>query len=128
MFWCPTSEFPICPSGKPTASPEVLIAVCGQLFANVSRLGVRARAIALPSLRGLIPQPSIIISTNGRGRPLGVVLIIYHRSELKLIKENKCSMLSLYHAREPDIVHATLPLSLVKSKGVGRYVAPSHSF
>src|SRR6266571_3195239 len=75
MFWCPTSEFPICPSGKPTASPEVLIAVCGQFFANLSRLGVRARAIALPSLRGLIPQPSIIISTNGRGRPVGVVLI-----------------------------------------------------
>src|SRR6266567_1844481 len=76
MFWCPTSEFPICLSGKPTASPEVLIAVCGQFFANLSRLGVRARAIALPSLRGLIPQPSIIINTNGRSRPVGDVLIM----------------------------------------------------
>src|SRR5947207_8645637 len=102
MYLCPTSVFPILPSGKPTASPEVLTAVCGQFLANLSRLGVRARAIALPSLRGLIPQPSIIISTNGRGRPVDVVLILYHHSELILIKENKCCRLSLYHAREPD--------------------------
>src|SRR6266849_6265082 len=80
MFWCPTSEFPICPSGRPTASPEVLIAVCGQSLASLSILGVRARAMALPSLRGLIPQPSIIISTKGRGRLTGVVLILYYNS------------------------------------------------
>src|SRR5215471_13827036 len=76
MFWCPTSELPICPSGRPTASPEDLIAVCGHSRASLSMLGVRARAMALPSLRGLMPHPSIIISTNGRGRAAGVVLIL----------------------------------------------------
>ncbi len=49
--------------------------VWGQLCAILSMLGVCARAIAFPSLRGLMPQPSITIKTNGRGRPEERVLI-----------------------------------------------------
>src|SRR6266516_1865324 len=75
MFWWPTSELPIWPSGRPTARPDVLTAVCGQFRASLSIFGVRARAMALPSFLGLMPQPSLMPRKHGRGRLEGIVLI-----------------------------------------------------
>ena len=56
MLRWPTSELPICPSGSPTAGPEVASWVCGHSRAMASRLrlarqrdgvGVRARIDAV---------------------------------------------------------------------------------
>src|SRR5512137_136037 len=65
MFRCPTSEFPICPSGKPTDIPEVPISTHGYSEQSRVMLGVLARAMALSSERGFTPQPSRIISSRG---------------------------------------------------------------
>ena len=40
MFVCPTSEFPICPSGSPTFKPLVYISVVGYIFISLSMFGV----------------------------------------------------------------------------------------
>ena len=54
----PTSELPICPSGRPTASPFAVSVVCGCSSHSRSNTGVSASAIALPGPSGASPQPS----------------------------------------------------------------------
>src|SRR5438874_7433804 len=44
----PTSELPICPSGRPTARPQVVSVVCGNARHSASNTGVRASSTALP--------------------------------------------------------------------------------
>ena len=62
MFICPTSELPICPSGKPTALPLASISVYGHVSKSLVRFGVFAIFTALPSVSSVMPKPSIIIS------------------------------------------------------------------
>ena len=64
LVW-PTSELPICPSGRPTSSPLAWINVWGYSFIILSKLGVFEDAIALPSVFLLSPNPSIIIKATG---------------------------------------------------------------
>ena len=64
---CPTSEFPIWPSGKPTSSPEVFRKACGQDAQSASKLGVLAWRTALSAMSSRQPQPSRITSITGRG-------------------------------------------------------------
>ncbi len=67
IFICPTSEFPICPSGSPTASTAGISfyerALCHQLIHNRS-FGKSHTAFALTSYL-LSPYPSRIINTVG---------------------------------------------------------------
>ena len=42
MFVWPTSLLPICPSGRPTSSPEAESVVLGQVANSASRFGVFA--------------------------------------------------------------------------------------
>ena len=63
LVW-PTSEFPIWPSGRPTSMPEAPIWVRGFSEKSLSRFGVLAALMALPSA-GAKPKPSIIISIKG---------------------------------------------------------------
>jgi hypothetical protein len=65
IFICPTSELPICPSGRPTYSPDACPSTKGYSFSSRSMTGVSAIAIALPTGLGLIPYPSRIRSTTG---------------------------------------------------------------
>ena len=65
MFRCPTSELPICPSGRPTASPLAPIDVCEYSRNILSRFGFRAAAIALPRASSERPKPSSITSMVG---------------------------------------------------------------
>ena len=57
----PTSLFPICPSGSPTAKPLAEMDVAGYFFINSSRTGVFASLKAFPSTLSLSPKPSKII-------------------------------------------------------------------
>src|SRR5210317_1594398 len=59
---CPTSELPICPSGRPTSSPDVLIQVCGYFLYRESTKGVRALSMALTSGLSGRPYPSKTIN------------------------------------------------------------------
>ncbi len=52
---CPTSEFPICPSGSPTAIPLACPSTNGHSAISLSITGVLACAIAFPSTLSLIP-------------------------------------------------------------------------
>ena len=65
MLRCPTSEFPICPSGRPTAIPLAFPFTKGYSFINLSITGVFACAIALPSVLSFKPYPSKINNTVG---------------------------------------------------------------
>ena len=47
MRW-PTSELPICPGGRPTASPEAARLVCGYVAQRSSNTGVEASSTAFP--------------------------------------------------------------------------------
>ena len=60
MHMCPTSLFPICPSGRPTARPEVFMSAFGTFLNNQSYVGFFAAANALNSLLSLYPMPSVI--------------------------------------------------------------------
>jgi len=64
VMW-PTSELPMNPFGRPTASPDAFSVVCALVFHKVSRFGVCASLIALPFFAFLTPQPSRIISIRG---------------------------------------------------------------
>ena len=55
---CPTSELPICPSGRPTASPFAVSVVCGCSAHSPSNTGVSASETAFPGPSGASPQPS----------------------------------------------------------------------
>ena len=61
----PTSELPICPGGRPTASPEALIVVCGYSAQSRSKTGVSASSTAFPGPGGAQPQPSRMTRTTG---------------------------------------------------------------
>ena len=63
---CPTSELPICPSGRPTARPEAWRAQWGKWANQSSSRGVSAMAMALLALLGLSPKPSRMIRITGR--------------------------------------------------------------
>src|SRR2546425_6022230 len=64
-FRCPTSLLPICPSGRPTASPDALSNVRGAFAQRRCHTGVRPSSTALPSRPGRKPQPSSTIRTTG---------------------------------------------------------------
>src|SRR5205814_1269568 len=67
MFRCPTSEFPICPFGNPTASPEASSVVHDDSRKRRSKRGVSASAIALYSRSLRQPKPSRTMRMrNGR--------------------------------------------------------------
>ena len=66
MFMWPTSELPICPSGKPTSRPEVCRKACGQDCHSLVKVGVLARRTALSSVASRQPKPSRITSITGR--------------------------------------------------------------
>ena len=80
----PTSELPINPSGSPTARPEVLRVVWAQLAQMRSIVGVLARATALWSRRGFIPQPSRMMSATKRWLVM-VVSVVRCRGEACVI-------------------------------------------
>src|SRR6184192_3276334 len=74
-FKCPTSLLPICPSGRPTASPDALSNVRGAFDQRRCQVGVRPSSTALPSRPGRKPQPSSTIRTTGvRGPCLFAIL------------------------------------------------------
>src|SRR2546426_2820230 len=74
-FRCPTSLLPIWPSGRPTASPDVLSSVRGAFDQSRCQMGVRPSSTALPSRPGRKPQPSSTIRTTGvRGPCLFAIL------------------------------------------------------
>ena len=62
MFVCPTSEFPICPSGNPTAAPLASICATGHIFLSLSKFGFFAKFTAFPSSFEFSPNPSNIIN------------------------------------------------------------------
>src|SRR6267378_7215018 len=68
-FKCPTSLLPICPSGRPTASPDALRSVRGARLQRRCQVGVRPSSTALPSRPGRKPQPSSTIRTTGVRSP-----------------------------------------------------------
>ena len=65
IFKCPTSEFPICPSGNPTDIPLACNSLCGYLATNLSKFSFFAASTAFPSPFGAIPNPSNIINITG---------------------------------------------------------------
>src|SRR2546425_5081721 len=74
-FRCPTSLLPICPSGRPTASPDASSNVRGAFAQRRCHTGVRPSSTALPSRPGRKPQPSRTIRTTGvRGPRLFAIL------------------------------------------------------
>src|SRR5690606_30026476 len=64
-FMWPTSELPICPSGRPTSMPEPETKVRGAVLHSRSHTGVLAAMMALDSGDSLCPKPSRIINTTG---------------------------------------------------------------
>ena len=68
MLRCPTSELPICPSGRPTASPDASRRVHGRSANILSRFGVSASEMALPEPGRAKPNPSIIMRHAGKAR------------------------------------------------------------
>src|SRR3546814_5403465 len=67
-FMWPTSELPICPSGRPTWRPSVWISVCGDPLHRRRQFGRSACASALSAGSSRWPQPSRISRTTGFGR------------------------------------------------------------
>src|SRR5213592_561794 len=64
-FRCPTSLFPICPSGSSTASPDASSSVRGAFAQRRCQVGVSPSSTALPARPGRKPQPSSTIKTTG---------------------------------------------------------------
>src|SRR5882672_10925867 len=64
-FRWPTSLLPICPSGRPTGSPEASSSVRGARSHSRCHVGVRPSSMALPSRSARKPQPSSTIRTTG---------------------------------------------------------------
>src|SRR5687767_40026 len=67
MFMCPTSELPIWPAGRPTASPEVCSFVCAAVAISRSIVGVCAASMALPCVSSRQPKPSRMMSNARAG-------------------------------------------------------------
>src|SRR5512145_2888273 len=72
---CPTSLFPIWPSGRPTARPDASSRVRGARSHRRCHTGVSPSSMALPSRPGRKPQPSSTISTTGVRAPRGVAIL-----------------------------------------------------
>src|SRR5216117_968149 len=74
-FRCPTSLLPICPSGRPTASPDASSNVRGALAQRRCQVGVSPSSTAFPCRPGRNPQPSSTMRTTGvRGPCLFAIL------------------------------------------------------
>src|SRR6266700_502797 len=74
-FRCPTSLLPICPSGRPTASPDASSNVRGALAQRRCQVRVSPSSTAFPSRPGRNPQPSSTMRTTGvRGPCLFAIL------------------------------------------------------
>ena len=69
----PTSELPIWPGGRPTASSEAPRTACGHAASRPRQVGILAAAIASADGSRPIPNPSSTMSTIGRGRGPGDV-------------------------------------------------------
>src|SRR6218665_1945390 len=84
MLRCPTSLLPICPSGRPTSSPDVRSVLCGYFLYKLSTKGVFALAIASDFEPSPIPQPSRIINTaffmgtNNEYLPIYMFIVACH--------------------------------------------------
>src|SRR5574344_2169470 len=66
MLVCPTSEVPICPSGRPTYSPEACSWLVWNFSIRPSSTGVLAICTALfLSVLSPRPQPSMMMSATG---------------------------------------------------------------
>ena len=65
MFICPTSEFPIWPTGNPTSGPWVTNVDEGKFSIRLSKQGVLANETALPSIISDKPHPSKMHKTTG---------------------------------------------------------------
>src|SRR6266480_3201554 len=74
-FRWPTSLLPICPSGRPTASPDASSNVRVARSHRRCQTGVRPSSMALPSRPGRNPQPSSTTRTTGV-RVLRLVVIL----------------------------------------------------
>src|SRR6266496_3420447 len=74
-FRWPTSLLPICPSGRPTASPDASSNVRVAPSHRRCHTGVRPSSMALPSRPGRNPQPSSTTRTTGV-RVLRLVVIL----------------------------------------------------
>src|SRR6266550_5016752 len=76
-FRWPTSLLPICPSGRPTASPDASSNVRVARSHRRCQTGVRPSSMALPSRPGRKPHPSSTTRITGGGaRMLRVVVIL----------------------------------------------------
>ena len=73
MFKCPTSELPICPAGKPTASPEAASFVHEHVSNRRSSVGVFASDTALPGPGSARPKPSMMMRHTGSVNALRTV-------------------------------------------------------
>src|SRR5258706_5120250 len=74
-FKWPTSLLPICPSGRPTGSPDASSSVRGARSQSRCHVGVRPSSTALPSRAARKPQPSSTIKTTGVRPPRLVVIL-----------------------------------------------------
>ena len=70
-FRWPTSELPIWPAGRPTASSDARRTACGQRARSPRQVGIGAAAIASAAGSRPIPNPSRTTRTIGRGRGRG---------------------------------------------------------
>src|SRR3954453_9631666 len=83
----PTSELPICPSGRPTSGPWAESWVCGNSAQRRSKTGVSASEIALPGPGSASPQPSRMISASeGICGVIGSVCRVDDRCEVRGVK------------------------------------------
>src|SRR2546425_367112 len=102
-FRCPTSLLPICPSGRPTASPDAASNVRGAFAQRRCQVGVRPSSTALPSRPGRKPQPSSTIRTTGvRGPCLFAILEGMQFSHALRALPVVCSLAPALPATSPD--------------------------
>src|SRR2546430_1808024 len=98
MLVCPTSELPICPSGRPTASPEVCSSVKGYPSDSLSSPGVPARRMALASISFRIPQPT---RTTSKTRCAGLAIVCIISLVVRLAAQEGDGTVELLDEDEP---------------------------
>ena len=76
----PTSELPIWPGGRPTASSDARRIACGQRSSRERQTGIGAAAIASADGSRPIPKPSRTTRTIGRGRRASLGRVALGRS------------------------------------------------
>src|SRR5690606_17331476 len=86
----PTSLFPICPSGSPTANPDALSNVRGYRDQILFQLGALASVIAFPSRASRSPQPSSTTSTTGRLSTANILVVSPCSYMVKRSRSDKC--------------------------------------